>query len=69
MTGPSKGGEVAELLALPTMRVWPDMCRILGVSKDVGYRFVREGGVRSLRIGKRIVVPTAAVKELLGITQ
>jgi len=38
---------------------------VLGVGRNQAYAAVREGQVRSLRIGKRIVVPTSAVLGML----
>lgn len=55
----------SQLMEQPTMTVL-ELAKVLGVSKDAGYKFVREGGVRTLRVGKRIVIPTAAVREVLG---
>lgn len=65
---PTSGGySVAQLMEQPTMTVL-ELTKVFGISKDAGYKFVREGRIRSLRIGSRIVVPTAAVRELLGET-
>lgn len=59
------GSPYAVLLAKPTMSV-TEMATVLGVGRNASYRLVREGQVRVLRVGRRIRVPTAAVRELLG---
>lgn len=51
----------------PTMSV-PDFAKIFGISRDSAYRLaVRdELGVRVLRLGRRMRIPTADVRRLLG---
>jgi hypothetical protein len=39
----------------------------LGISRGQGYEGVRTGEIPSPRIGRRIVVPTAAIRRLLQI--
>ena len=43
-----------------------EVARLLGVSRGVAYEAVRTGEIRSLTIGRRIVIPPSAVAELLG---
>ncbi len=38
---------------------------ILGISRSTAYELVRTGGLPSLRLGRRIVVPTHALIDLL----
>lgn len=47
----------------------PTACRALGISKSSGYNLANRGEFpcRVIRIGGRYVVPTAGLKELLGI--
>lgn len=54
-----------EFLNQPTLTV-PELAQTLRISKNAAYGLVREGKVRVLRVGKRIVVPSSAVRELLG---
>ena len=42
--------------------------RILGISRGLAYQQVREGTLPSIRLGRRWLVPTAALSELLGVT-
>jgi len=43
-----------------------EVARLLGVSRGSAYEAVRCGEIRSLTIGRRIVIPPSAVAELLG---
>ena len=40
--------------------------RLLGVSRGLAYEAVRRGEIPSVRIGRRILVPAAALRTLLG---
>ena len=42
-----------------------EAARVLGISRNSTYEAVRTGSVPSLRIGRRIVVPAAALRRLL----
>lgn len=57
--------EIRAILQKPTCTV-KELALILGVGSNQAYAFVREGKIRSLRIGSRILIPTSAVRELLG---
>ena len=39
----------------------------LGVGRSTAYELARTGGIPVIRLGRRIVVPTAALAELLGV--
>ena len=50
----------------PTLTV--DMAAsVLGISRNSAYEGVRSGQIPSVRIGRRILVPTARLIDLLGI--
>jgi len=42
-----------------------DAARVLGISRNGAYAAVARGDIPSVRIGKRILVPTARLRELL----
>jgi len=44
-----------------------ELAEALGVSRATGYELVHQGVVRSVRLGRRIVVPRSAVDELLAL--
>ena len=39
--------------------------KLLGISRSLAYTMVRTGKLRSLRIGRRFIVPKQAIDELL----
>lgn len=48
-----------------TMPVWPDAARALGIGRNAVYEAVARGDIPSIRVGKRILVPRAALAKLL----
>jgi excisionase family DNA binding protein len=44
----------------------PEAARMLGVSRTLGYELVARGELGSVRLGRRIVVPLAAIEQLLA---
>ena len=44
---------MSEPLLLPAK----DAFRLIGVGRDAGYRLIAEGRLRSLRLGRRVLVP------------
>lgn len=42
-----------------------ETARMLGISRNAAYEAVARGDIPSLRIGKRIVIPRAAIDDLL----
>lgn len=57
--------EVQDILSKPTITV-DELKVVLGIGRGQAYDFVRQGGIKTLRIGKRIKIPTSAVLELLA---
>ena len=53
-------------LSQPTMTV-DDAASIMKISRASAYEAVRSGEIPSIRIGRRIVVPTAALRRMLGL--
>jgi excisionase family DNA binding protein len=43
-----------------------EAAQMLGISRSPAYECVRRGELRALRLGRRLVVPRAALEELLG---
>jgi excisionase family DNA binding protein len=50
----------------PTMQV-DDVAKALGVSRATVYTGVQTGEIPSIKLGRRIVVPTAAVRRMLQL--
>ena len=49
----------------------PEAAEMLGISRNFGYKLVKEGKLPSQRFGKRILMPKAALDRMLeeGVTQ
>ena len=56
--------EVDKIMSLPTCSV-ENAARVLGIGRTQAYTAVRNGETRSIHIGKRVLVPTNAIRELL----
>jgi excisionase family DNA binding protein len=50
----------------PTMQV-DSVAKALGLSRVSAYEGVKNGDIPSIRIGRRIVIPTAAVRRMLQL--
>ena len=50
----------------PTMTV-AEAAELIGVSRATAYEAVRSGALPQIRLGRRIVVPTATVLSMLGL--
>jgi excisionase family DNA binding protein len=57
-------GLVPDPAVEPTMQV-ERVSRALHISRAAAYEAVKNGEIPSIRIGRRIVVPTAAVRRML----
>jgi excisionase family DNA binding protein len=55
-----------ELLKQSTVRV-EQAAQLLGISRQSAYAAARAGELPVLRIGRRYVVPTAPLREMLGL--
>jgi excisionase family DNA binding protein len=52
---------------LPPLLSIEQACRLLGVSRGVGYRAAASGDLPTLRWGRRLYVPTARLLAMLGL--
>ena len=43
----------------------PEAAKMLGISRNFAYQLVREGKLPSIRLGKRILIPIAALEKML----
>ena len=50
----------------PATMTIPEAAQLLGVSRSAGYRAVTRGEIPTIRIGRRLLVPTAKLHTLLG---
>lgn len=51
----------------PTLRLWPDVGQLLGLGRAATYDAARRGDIPIMHFGRRIVVPTARLRQMLGI--
>jgi excisionase family DNA binding protein len=66
MASMNKTREIPDPAERPTISV-AEAAELLGVSRATGYHACRDGELPSLRIGGRIVIPTAALRRLLQL--
>ena len=45
----------------------PEAARLLGIGRNAAYDAVRRGEIPTIRIGKRLLVPKAALQRMLEI--
>ena len=52
----------------PTIPLWPDTARYIGLGRDGTYRAADRGEIVTVRFGKRRRAVTAALKRMMGLT-
>jgi len=55
-------------LPTPATMTIPEAAALLGISRSAAYRAVTRGEIPSVRIGRRLLVPTAKLYTILGWT-
>ena len=50
----------------PATMTIPAAAQLLGISRSAGYRGAVSGQIPTIRIGRRLLVPTARLYQLLG---
>ena len=53
----------------PVLEVWPETGKILGLGRSSTYEAVARGDIPSIRIGRKLLVPTAGLQRLLGLDE
>jgi len=53
--------------ARPTIPLWPDTGRALGLGRGSTYAAADRGEIPTIRIGRKLVVPTAAVRRMVEL--
>ena len=51
---------------MPPVMLVAEAARVLRVSEPTIYRSIKSGALRGIRLGRRVVVPRAAIEELLA---
>lgn len=59
---------IGDVKGRPTIRVWPEAGQLLGISKDAAYKAAAAGEIPVIRVGRRLLVPTAELLRMLGVS-
>lgn len=51
----------------PTVPLWPTAGQALGIGRSTAYNGARSGEIPTIRVGDRYLVPTAALRKMLGL--
>jgi len=65
---PRNGQRFPDPVRKPTMVV-EEAAYWLGISRGQGYEAARRGEIPSIRLGRRLVVPTAPLRRMLGLDE
>jgi excisionase family DNA binding protein len=53
----------------PTLNLYPEVAEILGLSKATVYAAAASGEIPTIRVGRRYLVPTAALRRMLRLDE
>ena len=51
----------------PTMDLWPDVAHAFGISRSSVYAAAASGEIPTIRLGRRLLAPTAAIRKMLRL--
>ncbi len=57
--------DYTQIKDLPMTLTVNDLTKILRVGRNTAYRLVQEGAIRSIRFGRKIIIPRDAVQDFL----
>ncbi len=57
---------IPDMTAMPATMTIPEAAELLGISRSAAYRAVTRGEIPTIRIGRRLLVPTAKLYAMLG---
>ncbi len=66
MNGRTKSDQQGQAHESLVWNVWPDVGRRLNLSKTTTWKMINTGAIPSIRLGRRRVVPKAALDALLS---
>ena len=58
---------IVSIDSLPLALTVPEASEVLRIGRTVAYELVRCGRIRSIRIGKKIIIPRDAIAEFLSV--
>jgi len=53
----------------PTVPLWPDAGKAYGLSRNGAYDAAKRGEIPTIRLGRKLVVPTAALRRHLQLDE
>lgn len=56
--------KISDILSRPTTSI-DGVAAVLGVSRSFAYRLAQTGKIEALHVGRRVIVPTAPLREML----
>jgi hypothetical protein len=65
MTNPD--GVLPKAEEQPVIDLWPDAGRACRLGRSATYDAAKRGDIPTIRLGRRVVVPTARLRALLGL--
>lgn len=60
--------DIPDPLNRPTVKV-AEFARIFGIGESAAYKAVKAGEIPAVRIGGRILIPTAALRRMLSLDE
>ncbi len=67
-TRQSSAERVAAAPAAPLLVAVPDAARLLGIGTTLAWDLVRAGGIPSVKLGRRVLVPRTALEHLAQVS-
>lgn len=61
-----QGPNISKIEDLPLVLTVSDVSKVLGIGKNTTYDLIRNGAIKSVRVGRQIRVPKSAFLEFLG---
>lgn len=59
----------AYAVATPLLVAVPDAARLLGIGTTLAWELVRAGDIASVKLGRRVLIPRAALERLAGVAE
>ena len=60
-------GRIPDAEVCPAIDLWPATGEILGLSRQSTYDAAQRGEIPTIRIGRRLIVPVARLRAMLGM--
>jgi hypothetical protein len=64
---PGRAVDIPDPHERPTLSLWPDAGHILGLGRSATYAAAARHEIPTIHFGRRVVVPTAALRRMVGL--